>query len=282
MININFTHKILVILSSNSHCEKNIRYILQPRTLKKLIRVLSVAVLCVGFIEVSTGATLSAWDVNGVEVEVGTGIDEDTSPYSFTAETQEENVSDAKLTLSSSVNESTSVGQYGFKISGSDENTTLTGAINDGHYMQFIIKATDGYVMDLNALEMNGQSSGTGADNVSILADMDGNGWDTGDDIESVSNISAVTGGFDTDSSGFGGPIDLTGSQYQGISDVTFRLYGWNTSSGSGVTYLRDLSGNDLVVTGELKATPEPSTFCLFLFGAVTLLTTRCRRKRNV
>lgn len=211
---------------------------------------------------------IAAWDVNGIDVAGGTGIDEGVAPFRFTAPTQDTNISDAKLSLGSGVNPSTSASQYGFKISSAQ--TTLAGAISNDHYFEFNIEITSGFQLDLDNITMNGRSSSTGADDVALMSSIDG--YVAGSEIASLTGISGTTGGFDTDASGFGAPIDLSAAQYQGLTGtISFRLYGFNTSSGSGITNLRNLSGDDLVVNGTTSVVPEPASLGLFLLGALLL-----------
>ncbi len=217
------------------------------------------------------GAELATWDVDSVELDGDpSGIDDSpaSSPYTFSG-TLGTDIAEGELTLSSTVNGSTTSGQYGFKVSGGNEESTLSGAITAGHYIQFTVTAANGFLMNLSNIEMKGQSSLTGADDVAVLSNI--GGFVDTQILDSVSSIADDTGGFDTDGSGFGSPIDLSGSEFQGISSATFRIYGFNTSLGTGITYLRNLSGNDLVINGTTAVIPEPSTFLLGLFGVFVL-----------
>lgn len=214
---------------------------------------------------------LSAWDVDGIDVADGKGIDTSVAPYTFSASLLGSNVDDARLSLGS-VNPTTSNDQYGMKISA--DQTSLAGAIDNDHYIQFTVTAASGYRLNLASIEMNGQSSSTGADDVALLSNVDG--FSSTEIIDSVADISGLTGGFDTDSSGFGSAIDLSGASFQDLESVTFRLYGWGTTSGSGVTYVRDLSGNDLIVNGTVSEIPEPAVLSLLTLAGAALL----RRRR--
>ena len=232
-----------------------------------------------GALSPARGAELAIWDVDGVDLDGDpSGIDDSpaSSPYTYSG-TLGTNIAGGELTLSSTVNRSTTSGQYGFKVSGGNEKSTLSGAITAEHFIQFTVTAANGFLMNLSNIEMKGQSSLTGADDVAVLSNI--GGFVDTQVLDSVSSIADVTGGFDTDASGFGGPIDLSGSEFQGISSATFRIYGFNTSSGSGITYLRNLSGNDLVINGRTRAIPEPSTFLLGLFGVFLLGC--CHRRRR-
>jgi hypothetical protein len=66
--------------------------------------------------------------------------------------------------------------------------------------------------------------------------------------------------------SGFGQPIDLSIDSYQHLTgEVSFRLYGWNSAAGTGATYIRNLTGNDLVVFGEVLQLAETNDPTLVL-----------------
>lgn len=199
---------------------------------------------------------LVGWDVDGIT----------TSGLSLADSTSVSNVEESTLSLGSGVIADTAGDRYGFKISSG--TTTLAAAITANHYIEFDVTASSGYLLNLSSVELVGQASRNGANDVAIFASLDG--FSTSSNLGSATNVaipdpdpngSKVTGGFDTDSDGFGGPIDLTGSTYQGVTGtVTFRIYGWNTTSDAGITYIRDLSGNDLEINGTVSAIPEVST----------------------
>ena len=208
-----------------------------------------------------SAAVIAAWDVNGVELDrVGaSGIDGDStsSPYTFSAGTTAMDLQSAKLSLSSSVNSSTAIDSYGFKVA--TATTSLAGAIGSDHYIEFELQPKPGFLINLVSLEMYGGSTGTGANNLAVLSSVDG--FSDTNAIASVVNIAGVTGGFDTDASGFGGPISLSDSKFQKLTAITFRIYGWNTSSSTGATSIRDLGGNDLIINGSLSGVPEPTSW---------------------
>lgn len=202
----------------------------------------------------AAAATVAAWNIEGVELDDGAH----TPPYTLGANTTAQHIASATLSLSSSVNRSTTIDQYGFKISVGNEQSTLAGAITAGHYIEIAIEVADAYYMHLSSIDLFGQSSGTGCDNVAVLTDVDG--FADGSALASVTGIQDVTGGFDTDADGFGGPIDLSDTRFRERRSMTVRIYGWNSSSGSGVTYIRDLSGHDLVINGIVERIPTPGT----------------------
>ena len=188
-----------------------------------------VIVLLCGVAVAGRADEIAAWEIAEIELDDGTYDASCTLPASTTAQ----HVAIAELTLSLNVNESTTSGQYGFKIAGGSGETTLAGAIAAGHYMQFTMTADADYLLNLSSLEMKGQSSGNGCDDIAILSSAGGFTDDAA--IAARSGISGITGGFDTDSdpAGFGAPIDLSGPEYSGVSTITFRIYGWNSSGGT-------------------------------------------------
>ena len=207
--------------------------------------------LVVGMLAVVGGVradVVAGWDVSGVELDVGAGLETNIPPYTFMATTSETAGVSAQLTLGDGVNPSTSVNQYGFKISLDDGTNSLAGAIASGHYMEFSLVIAGGYKLNFDSIEMKGQATGTGCSNVVLMTSVDG--FVSGQEIASAYPVNA-TGGFDTDSSGFGAPIDLSAAKYQNLTGtVSFRLYGWDSTSGSGATYIRNLTDEDLVVHG--------------------------------
>ena len=221
--------------------------------------------------QITSASVLAGWDVNGIDLDGPSAPN--SAPYTYSASLGS-NISAADLTLSSAVNRSTTSSKYGFKVAGGNEQATLAGAISAGHYFQFTITAAPNFLMNLTSIEMNGESTGNGADQAAFFSSAAG--FTAGAELASVIGKRGVTGGFDTDASGFGAPIDLSGSAYQGVSSATFRFYAWDTVSGTGSTRIRDLTGSDLIINGTVTAVPEPSAMVLGLLGFLSLL----KRKR--
>ncbi len=213
--------------------------------MKKVVFV--VGVLVAVAVGVQAGV-VAGWDVNGIDVNDGLGLATNLAPYVFSATTSETAHVASELTLGDGVNPSTSANQYGFKIGTADKTNSLAGAIASDHYLEFALSIDAGYALNLSSIEINGGGSSTACSNVVLMASIDG--FTAGQEIASAYPANK-TGGFDTDGSGFGGPIDLSDARYQNLTGhIPFRLYGWNNTSGAAVTYLRDLTGNDLVVHG--------------------------------
>jgi len=204
---------------------------------------------------------LAAWEMTGVDVDNDFSA---ATSYAFGATSGSAHLQSV-MTLGSGVNPSTLANQYGFKISSTEAMSSLIGAIAENHYFEISLEILDGYELNLLSLEMKGQSSGLGCTNVVLMSSLDG--FDAGDEIASAFPANQ-TGGFDTDSSGFGEPINLSASQYQSLTGIiSFRVYGWNSESGSSSTYIRNLTGDDLVVHGTLQSIPEPAVLGLVLLA---------------
>lgn len=205
------------------------------------------------------GAVIAGWDVDGIDLDDGIGVESNVPPFTFYSTTSDAANVSAALTLGDGVIRSTAVDQYGFKVSSALQTNSLAGAIVQDQYIDFSITVDDGHRLNLDSIEMNGGGSGTACSNIVLMTSIDG--FSAGQQIASVSNAN-TTGGIDTDIDGFGGPIDLSAAKYQQLTGiVSFRLYGWNSTSGSGSTRIRDLSGDDLVVYGEVvnAADGEPT-----------------------
>ena len=221
----------------------------------------------------ASAAELATWDVAGIDLNDTT--QGHSAPFTIVGTTSDSGIDVAALSLGAGVNSTTSNNQYGFKITNSNSQTTLAGALANDHYLQFSISAATGYTLNLTNLEFKGQASSTGATGVAILSDIAG--FTDTSAIATISTGANATGGFDTDSSGFGSAIDLSDASYQNIASATFRIYGWGSTSSSGATYIRSLSGNDLVINGTVV--PEPSTYAL-LAGLLGLTFVMLQRRQ--
>ncbi|MDD4737530.1 MAG: PEP-CTERM sorting domain-containing protein [Kiritimatiellae bacterium] len=240
--------------------------------MKKLLVFLFVLVAA----SISFADVIAAWEVTGVNVGSGTGIDEAVSPYRFSATSKDANMGTAQLSLGFD-GPSTATDMYGFRFSAATHQTSLADAISNNHYIQWSLTAASGYALNLTSLEMNGQSGSSGPADIVLMTSVDG--FSEGDEIGSLTARQNVTGGWDTDSSGWGAPIDLSAAGYQGLSTVSFRIYGWN-SSGTASAGIRNMTGNDLIINGTMAAIPEPATLGFMGIGLTALFLARRRMKK--
>jgi len=214
---------------------------------------------------------LAAWDVDGVDVAEGTGVDTPSFPYTRNAATLGVNISEGRLSLGTNL-PSTSTGMYGFRFSAATHQSSLLGAIEKNHCIQFTMTAKAGYRFDLSSIAMNGQSGTSGPDDIALMSSIDG--FTAGDEMRWLTGRQGVTGGWDTDASGWGDIIDVSDLKYQDLTAVTFRIYGWN-SSGTASAGIRNLSGNDLIINGTIEAIPEPAVAGLIGLTGLSLLVAR-------
>ena len=91
-----------------------------------------------------------------------------------------------------------------------------------------------------------------------------------------LTNTAGVLTNPDTNSSWTGNVLDLSGTDYDELTTVTFRLFGFNSEQAGGTGGLQ----GDLSFAGEVVEVtppiPEPSTALLGLLGTLALL----RRRR--
>jgi len=204
--------------------------------------------LCVVY--VTQAALLAGWEISGIDLDDGIGIETNIAPYNFWATTTEVEHVTAKLTLGDGVLPSTAANEYGFKIPADQTASNLAVAIEKKQYIECTLQIDENYALNLESLEIHGQASLLGCSNVVLMSSIDG--YSTGQEIATAFPVNQ-TGGFDTDSSGFGAPIDLSTTKYQNLTgEITFRIYGWNSVSGSSPTYIRNLSGEDFALFGTL------------------------------
>lgn len=213
--------------------------------------VACVCFLIMSFLSIHAhSAVLAGWDVNGVDVKEGTGISTNIPPYLFSATTSAVEHVQASLTLGNGVSPSTTEGKYGFKIAADDQADSLADAIAMNHYLEFSITVEKGYELNLSSIEMVGEGTPTGCSNVVLMTSVDG--FYAGKEIGSVYPAN-VNFSLDTKKGAFGDATDLSAKKYQHLrGTVAFRIYGWNSSAGSGALRIRNLTGLDLIINGEV------------------------------
>lgn len=219
--------------------------------------VFSVAVI--GLTTPQLPAQIVAWNVNGINSST-------TNPFSAT--TLATGLSSATLTIGSGVTASSASSTFG----GSDFNTTsLASAITGNDYLSFSITPSAGYSFSASSLSLTfGVATAVTNFNVALMSSA--TGFTSGSELWTFSFSTASPA---TQS------ITLSGlSGLQGLSSATeFRLYGYRDGSGTTTFRIRDLSGNDLSLSGSVSAIPEPSTYAA-IFGAAALAAAIWSRRR--
>jgi hypothetical protein len=222
-----------------------------------------VASLSLGLLLASTITTaraqLVAWNVSGINAG-------STNPFSAT--TVGTNISSGSMTLGSGITASTGASSFG----GSGFDTlSLTAAIAGNDYISFTLTPSSGFAFDASSLSLTFGLATATAFNVALLTSA--TGFSAGNAVWSFS--------FNTASPATQ-TVTLSGvSALQNVSSSTeFRLYGYRDTSGSSTFRIRDLTGNDLSLSGStISAIPEPSTYATaigaLIFGYI-LLRRRC------
>jgi hypothetical protein len=161
--------------------------------------------------------------------------------------------------------------------------TCLTGSYDVGKYLAFTLTAASGTTLNLSRLEFDLQRSATGprsfawatsVDNYTTFSD---NYTQLGTGLSSTSYGTGFQAGslyFTADSSQTitGNVLNLSAASYQGLSSISFRLYGWNAEGSSGTGGLQ----NSLSFSGSLNA-PDSLPAPLPILGALAGF--RCSRR---
>jgi hypothetical protein len=220
------------------------------------------ALLFVGVIASSAllNSQTIAWEVNGVNAGA-------TNPFPATT-ISITNITSAALTLGSGVTTSSAANTFG----GSEFNqTSLVDAISGADYIAFSVTVNAGYRLSVSNISFN---SGVGSATTFNGALLSGPTGFTSSD--SLNTYSFSTAGAPAQSVSLSGVTALQSI----VGTVEFRLYGWRDTSGTSTFRIRDLSGNDLVITGTTSPIPEPSAYAA-LAGLATLGLAATRRRRR-
>lgn len=137
-------------------------------------------------------------------------------------------------------------------------NNWNSSSLNENDYFTWTLTPNMDYEIDFVSLTYSGQASGTGPSQFALRS--------------SLSNFSTNIG----NPSASGATIDLSGSEYQNLTEATtFRLYGWGGSSAAGTFSVNDFTFNGMVVSAPV---PEPTGLLLLpaiLLGLVSAMFTR-------
>jgi hypothetical protein len=166
--------------------------------------------------------------------------------------------------------------------------TNRTGNYDPSKYFEFSLIASAGYILSMSNITFGLGRSGTGprtfawSSSVDSFSAFAGNYSSLGSSGLFGTNSGSIYFLTDTTSgTGTNVVLGLSGAAFQGLSSITFRLYGWN-SEGSGGT--GGLQG-PLTFTGSIDIVPEPPTFLLFTMGCGAvfggILLRRIRKRRS-
>lgn len=134
----------------------------------------------------------------------------------------------------------------------------FAGSVDPGKYFEFTLTADSGQTLEMDTLEFGIGRSGTGPRQWQWRSSTDGYAAP----ITTYATVNAgltLEGGVltnpDANSSWTGNLLDVSGAAFQGLSSVTFRLYGYNAEGTAGTGGLQ----GSLSFAGSL-VTPDPGT----------------------
>lgn len=141
----------------------------------------------------------------------------------------------------------------GWSLGATNGSNVFTGSIDFDKYIEFTISAADDYLLDLISLTFGLGRSGTGPRQWEWRSSAD----DYAEAISTYASINSsltLTNGVltnpDDNSSWTGNILDLSGSLFQNLETITFRLYGYNAEAVAGTG---GLQGN-VTFTGTVKS----------------------------
>ncbi len=153
-------------------------------------------------------------------------------------------------------------------------SNTFSGTIDLGKYFEFTLSVDSGFTLDLTSISFGLGRSATGPRQWEWRSNVDSYSATIGSYTSTnagLTNSSGVLTNPDTNSSWTGNVLDLSGSAYQDLTSITFRLYGYNSEASAGTG---GLQGN-LSFSGDVV--PEPSGAAILgSIGIIGLL----RRRR--
>lgn len=192
----------------------------------------------------SHAAVVASWETDGIMTSTqGGGV----APYTLPATFKDMNVSAANLTLSSSVLARSTPDGYGYVTPHANRAGNQGQALAKDNYVQFALTVPIGFQLGLTQISLNFQSDVPGGPKLANLySDVDG--------FTKGKAIASATGGA---GDLFPSTIVL-GPAYQNLSQVTFRIYTWDSSGEVARGPFFAGTGSDIVIEGTVV--PEIST----------------------
>jgi hypothetical protein len=228
-----------------------------PKKMKINNRFLRYTLIQIGvmgfFLAPAAGQTLATYDfaTNGVATNVATDLTASNAAWNgFSSDT----------------------GFGGTQQSAFVRGDQLSGSFDAGQYLSFTLTAAPGSLLNLQSFTFDfggSRLSGTASYTVNAVLRTDAELIPFSTDVVlNPGNVTTATSTFDSTT-----PIyttltaDLSGSNYQGLDEITFNLYVFRTSTSTSNVYLRvdsfDLQG---------AVIPEPALAGLALAGIAMLL----------
>jgi hypothetical protein len=139
-------------------------------------------------------------------------------------------------------------------------NDTFSGSVDTGKYIEFTLTAASGKVINLPTLAFGIGRSSTAPRQWQWRSSVDGfaNPIPVTTANSGLTHVAGVLTTPDTDANWTGNLIQISGSAYQNLSSISFRLYGYNSESTSGTGGLQGplTFGGTLANEGESEGIP--------------------------
>ncbi len=150
----------------------------------------------------------------------------------------------------------------------------LAAALADDDSLSFTVTAFAGQQLNLESLvfDFGGSNSTSTSQTSNVVVQSSVDGFGTGNTVLFTDSETIVSGAGQTSTPNTGNTLVLTGSQFQGLSDITFQFRFFDTVNGEFVNRL-----DNVVLNGTVTPIPEPASLALLAFGGVALLTRRRR-----
>ena len=190
-------------------------------------------------------------------LELGTASQSTNSTGSATFTSKDANVSTLPA-LSLTLAQQGQTGGNGYVSSKTWNNASLTTTT----YWQFTVTATSGYQLSVTALTLRMYRSSTGPGNIALATDAD--------------NYASTIGGVQTLASATNSTISFTSLSISGKSSITFRVYAYGASVGTGTLRIGDgtASSPDITLTGTVTSAsvtaPNVTTQAAVSIGATS------------
>ncbi|MEX1116585.1 MAG: PEP-CTERM sorting domain-containing protein [Akkermansiaceae bacterium] len=153
------------------------------------------------------------------------------------------------------------------------ESNAFTGTIDPSKYFVFTLAALGGYTLDMSSITFGVGRSTTGPRQWEWRSSANNYASAIETYTSTTAGLTLVSGVLtnpDTNSSWTGNVLDLSAEAYKDLTNISFRIYGYNSESTVGTGGLQ----GDL--NFDVTAVPEPTAVFLGAFGLLGLL----RRRR--
>jgi hypothetical protein len=162
----------------------------------------------------------------------------------------------------------------------------LDTAFNEAKYLSFTVTADEGYLLNLSSLTFSFGGNNT---HTSVVRTAYASVRTDAETIPFSTDLTIAPAGATTASVAIPANtttssivyetlgIDLTGAEYQGVSAITIRIYGYASASATNANWRI----GDITLDGTVTAVPEPSRFAL-LAGGAALVSMVCLRRLAV